>query len=227
MERQYTEQEVTQVIKKAAELQERLAPATVRTDGIGKAELVRIATELGLNEDFVHKALEDRTTFAVSDEGNITSMSRTLERTAAGLPNSEAFEIVLDEFGPSMGVQSGPNTVGDTMTYQSMIGMTHCDMLVSKKQGRTRIKVGTTTFLPTISIAAPAAIALLTFVVAFANAGTVAGVPGNIAAWIAGIGGAIGTWAVTRWINKWSNKRVVERLEATVDRLNAEADRGS
>lgn len=185
---------------------------------MGEKELVRIAVELGLEEQYVRKALADNSTFAPEDKGKITSWDRTLERTAPGLPNSEAFEVALDEFGPSMGVQSGPNTVGDTMTYQSMVGLSHCEMLVSKKAGRTRVKVGVSTFLPII-MGIPIIMA----------AGIIGGVFGEsvgpVVGWSIGIGGVVANWLATRSIIKWSNKKVVKKLEALIERINREAQR--
>jgi hypothetical protein len=218
MERQYTEEEVSQVIRRAAELQERLAPADApRAHGIRETELVRIAGELGLEERYVREALYDATTFAAGDKGKLTSIDRTLERTAAGLPGSEAFEIALDEFGPSAGIQSGPTTVGDTLTYQSMAGLSHCEMLVSKKGGRTRVKVGVSTFLPIVAVLLP--LVMTTAILG----GTSARAFGPLIGWaVAGLGLAA-SWLVTRATVAWSNKRVVEKLEALVSRINGES----
>jgi hypothetical protein len=222
VERHYTEQEVTEVIRRAAELQERLAPSDVpRPSGVRESELVRIAVELGLDERFVRDALSDPTTFAQDDKGKLTSVDRTLERIAAGLPGSEAFEIALDEFGPTAGLQSGPTTVGDTMTYQSMVGLSHCEMLVSKKGGRTRVKVGVSTFLPVIAVALPVMLAV----------GILAGVVGESMGPAAGWGlaalGVVLDWFVMRRTIKWSNIKVLEKLEALVSRLNREAGKVS
>lgn len=227
MERQFSEQEVTQVIKRAAELQERLAPAQRHLGGIGEVEIVRIAKELGVEERFVKQALADRSTFASEDRGRMTAMDRTIERTAAGLPGSEAFEVVLDSIGPSNGLNSSPTTVGDTMTYQTMIGISHVEMLINKKHGRTRVKADVSTFLPVIAFGAPLAMAIAITAGSFANFATVAGIPGAIAATIVAVGGTVGGWFGLRAINKWSNKKVVEKVEETVDRLNSEADRVS
>lgn len=226
MERHYTEQEVTEVIRRAAELQERLAEGPGGTAGpggsagwrgVGESELVRIAGELGLQEKFVREALADPQTLAVEDKGSVTAIDRTLERTAAGLPGSEAFEIALDEFGPSMGVQSGPTTVGDTMTYQSMVGLSHCDVLVSKKSGRTRIKIGVNTFLPLIAVALPVMMA-----VAFV-AGSLGKSFGPVVGWsLVGLGLAL-DWALMRSIVAWSNMKVVGKLEGLVKRLDSES----
>lgn len=223
MERHFSEQEVSQVILRASELQERLAPdgEVARPHGVRESELVRIATELGLEERFVRDAIKDPATFAPTDRGGPASMDRTLERTGPGLPDSEAFEIALDEFGPTSGMQSGPTTVGDTMTYQSMAGMSHCDMLVSKKGGRTRVKVGVSTFLPVIAIGLPLLMA----------AGIIGGVIGKAAGpeigWAIGLVGAFGSWLSVRTVNVWSNRKVVEKLDALMARLQSESHKVS
>ena len=228
MERQYTEHEVTQVIRRAAELQERLAPSDIpRPGGIGERELVRIAGELGLEERFVRDALADKSTFAPQDKGAITSWDRTLERTAAGLPGSEAFEVALDEFGPTTGISSSPTTVGDTLTYQSMAGWTHCEMLVSKKGGRTRVKVGASTFLPFIGLGLPMGLALFIVIVALTEYATVAGLPILIADGLIGLLGVVLIWVLVRKFNAWSNRKVAAKLDALVERINAEAERVS
>lgn len=218
MERHYTEEEVSQVIRRAAELQDRLTPAdTARASGVRESELVRIAGELGLEERFVREAMGDSSTFAAGDKGRMTAIDRTLERTAAGLPGSEAFEIALDEFGPTSGLQSGPTTVGDTMTYQSMAGLSHCEMLVSRKGGRTRIKVGVSTFLPVVVVMLPL---LMTVGIV---AGTSGRAFGGLVGWSIGAAGCLATWLLTRATVKWSNTKVVEKTDALVSRINDEA----
>jgi hypothetical protein len=223
MERHFSEQEVTQVIVRASELQERLAPQddAGRPHGVRESELVRIATELGLEERFVRDAIKDPATFAPIDRGGPASMDRTLERTGPGLPESEAFEIALDEFGPTSGIQSGPTTVGDTMTYQSMAGMSHCEMLVSKKGGRTRVKVGVSTFLPVITVGLPV-------LMASAIIGGVVGKGGGPAiGWAIGLAGVVGSWLLVRAVNVWSNRKVVEKLDALMARLQHESHKVS
>ena len=214
------------MIRRAAELQERLAEGPGGTagpggsaswNGIGENELVRIAGELGLQEKFVREALADPQTLAVEDRGEITSMDRTLERSAAGLPGSEAFEIALDEFGPSMGVQIRPTTVGDTMTYQSMAGLSQCHVLVSKKGGRTRIKIGVNTFLPLIAVGLPVMMAVAIV------AGSLGKSFGPVVGWsLAGLGLAL-DWALMRSIVAWSNMKVVGKLEGLIKRLDSES----
>lgn len=223
MERHFSEQEVSQVILRASELQERLAPdgEVARPHGVRESELVRIATELGLEERFVRDAIQDPVTFAPTDRGSLAALDRTLERTCPGLPGSEAFEIALDEFGPSSGIQSGPTTVGDTMTYQSMAGMSHCEMLVSKKGGRTRVKVGVSTFLPVIAVALP--ILMATAIIA----GTVGKAAGPAIGWGIAIAGLAANWVITRAVNKWSNRKVEQKLDALMDRLQREAQKVS
>jgi hypothetical protein len=222
VERHFSEAEVAQVIRRAAELQERLAPSdSPRPHGMAERELVRIAGELGLEERFVMEAISDSATFAVGDKGGLGSLDRTLERTAAGLPGSKAFEIALDEFGPSVGIQSGPTTVGDTMTYQSMVGLSHCEMLVNKVVRRTRVKVGVSTFLPIIAVALPALLAV----------GVIGGVVGEqlgpAIGWTVGLIGVLADFFVTKRVIRWSNMKVVEKLEGLVARLNGEAGKVS
>ncbi len=211
------------MIRRAAELQERLAPEVEISQGVRESELVRIAVELGLQERFVRDALSDPATFATADKGSMSAMDRTLERTGPGLPGSEAFEVALDEFGPSGGIQGGPTTVGDTMTYQSMAGMSHCEMLVSKKGGRTRVKVGVNTYLPVLGVAVPLGMTVAILAGVLGSNLTSAGMPGTVIGWIAGIGGAVGVWLTTRLINRWSNRKVVERLDTLMKRLDDES----
>jgi hypothetical protein len=226
LERHYTEQEVTQVIRKAAELQDRLAPADApRPGGIAEGELVRIAGELGLEERFVKEALADKSTFASQDKGRDTSWDRTFERTAAGLPGSEAFEIALDEFGPTSGMSTSPTTVGDTLTYQSMAGLSHCEMLVSKKGGRTRVKVGTSTFLPFLAFGLPMGLALFIVIVSLTEYSHVAGLPIAVADVLIALLGLGLIRSVVRRVNVWSNRKVSAKLDSLIDRINAEAER--
>jgi hypothetical protein len=177
--------------------------------------------EIGLEERFVRDAIKDPATFAPVDRGAITAIDRTMERVGPGLPGSDAFEIVLDEFGPSGGIQAGPTTVGDTMTYQSMAGLSHCEMLVSKKGGRTRVKVGVSTFLPLIAVAVPTMLAVAVV------SGVIGGAAGPIVGWALGLAGAVGDWLFWRAINRWSNKKVEEKLDSLMRRLNEESSKVS
>jgi hypothetical protein len=169
----------------------------------------------------VRDAIKDPATYAPNDRGGPASMDRTLERSAPGLPGSEAFEIALDEFGPSSGIQGGPTTVGDTLTYQSMAGMSHCEMLVSKKGGRTRVKVGVSTFLPLIAVGLP-----VLMVVAIV-AGSLGKANGPLVGWGVALAGLAVDWLLVRSVNKWSNTQVEKKLHSLVRRLEVEAGKVS
>lgn len=224
MEQRFSEQEASSIIQQAAEIQARLAPQSAPIkSGLTESEIVNIAKELGITEASVSEALKSPRLVSTSDTGSMTAAVRSIERSLPGFPETKAFEIVLDEMAPATGSQGRPSVVGNALTYTSSVALSYCEMRVTRSDERTRLRVDVATQLPSIVIGLP--VGFITFATAI-SAGKLSsflGLSGTMAGILIAAVGALGIWQIVRRVNKWSNKKVVERIEAVVRRFESEA----
>jgi hypothetical protein len=132
----FSEQEATEVIKRAAALQERLHSTSTDIPGLTREELIRIAGEMGLSAEAVEQAI------AAGDEKELrhgmfsTSYQRVVNR---GL-EPEDFDLVHDLVGPRKG-REGVRQMGRTLSGRVSRGIGYGQVEITSRKGRTRIEV--------------------------------------------------------------------------------------
>ena len=161
MERHFSEQEVSEIIRRAADHQVRERPSGApAAPGVSESELKRVASELGIEASALQAAISEVGSGALGDTGTLDSVQRVLERSIEGELSPDELGIVLEEFTPVAEFGShGPVSIGNSLTYNSVVGLTPCNINVAARNGKTRLRVKSNalaaalaTFLPVIVI---------------------------------------------------------------------------
>ena len=158
MERHFSEQQVSEIIRKAADHQVRQRPAgTPASSGVSESELMRVAKELGIDQESLQLAMSEVRTDGLGDTGTLSSFDRVLERTHDGELNPEDLAVVLQEFTPVDSFSNKPVSMGNSLSYTSIVGLAPCRVNVTSRRGRTILRVkshayfaGVVTFLPAV-----------------------------------------------------------------------------
>ena len=219
-ERQFTEQQVADIIRRAAEAQPKLTGPGNATQGlINASEVKRIAQELGIASDAVDRAIEDTSNWTATDSGSLNSVDRTMERRVEGELADEDYSAVLEEFVPSSGPGGQSISVGSTLNYKAMAGLAECNVNVSKKSGWTNLRVKSSAFLALLPTMIPA---LLATVVSGGIVWESRGLTGSeklmihaailIAVW------GLATWAFRSAVRS-SNRKIKELMDRTATKM--------
>jgi hypothetical protein len=167
-ERQFSEQQVADIIRRAAEAQTQQGRTVPSASGlVSAAEVRRIAGELGIDANAVEAAIQQTSNWMATDSGSLNSVDRTLERRVEGELADEDYAAVMEEFVPSSGPGSQSITMGSTLNYKAMAGLAECNVNVSKKSGWTNLRVKTSAYLALLPTMLPA------FLVSVVSAGII------------------------------------------------------
>lgn len=139
----FSETEVAEIVKSAAELQERLAgDGKQYVPGVTREELERVAKEMGIDSAYLDKAIQDRLNAGNSSGTTFlgAQLTREFEQVVPGEIPIEDFDIVMDEIGSRRKSQH-TTQVGRSLTSTIMAGLGFGQLNVVSRDGRTRIKV--------------------------------------------------------------------------------------
>jgi hypothetical protein len=138
----FSEQETSQILQKAARLQEASSEDTYRP-GVTREELERIAAEAGIDPKFVGKAL-----LALEDEPKKSwlNLSESFERVIEGEVDPNDFDEIFRDLKPANN-RMAAQQIGRTVTMQTFYGGAMCNVEISSRQGRTRVKVKSVPFV--------------------------------------------------------------------------------
>lgn len=219
MERHFSEQEVSEIIRKAAERQSRSDTPGRTPAGISESELRRVANELGIDSDALQYAMGEVGTGAISDTGALGSFERTLERTIDGELPEEALALVIEEFVPVSGLQGNTVTIGRAINYTSMVRLGQCNVNVSPRNGRTVLRVKSDASLAALAVFGPAFV--LSLIASAITWESVPGSPGVKA--LVNLLLVVAIWAGSsrcfRSIVRKTNQRVLELTDRTARKL--------
>ena len=138
----FSEEEVQQVLRRAAQLQQRDSRIPTDVRALSLAELERIATDSGIDVQQIHRAileLEGRRHRAGS--GLLGAPSHVhLERVVDHeIPNG-AFESLVSEMNRALGTDGQVSTLGGTLTWSAPnTGSGPVEITISRVEGGTRI----------------------------------------------------------------------------------------
>lgn len=136
----FSEAEVGEIIRRAVELQEKSSAQTY-TPGVTQEELERIGREMGVDPEYVRRALES-VRGGSPDNLKKLVLAREVERVVDGELDPRDFDLVTSALPPSTD-RSPPTQVGRALNAKMMTGMSMTDVTVSARNGRTRVKVRT------------------------------------------------------------------------------------
>lgn len=157
MERHFSEQEVSDIIRLAAEKQVRQRPAGApASTGVSESELKHVAGELGIDPTALQAAISEVSSIGLEDTGDLSSIDRIIERSIDGDLAQEDFGIVLEEFVPASGIGNQPVSLGNSLSYQSLVGMAQCNINVTNRNGKTTLRVKSNAFLAALPTFLPA-----------------------------------------------------------------------
>ena len=141
----FSEQEVAEIIQAAFEHQ---AGSKAKIDGarhgLVEEDIRKVAGELGISEDALNAALA-KSRAGASDSGSLDSTKRILERSVDEELEEEDFNAVYDAFPPNAAAGGAPVKLGGVQTYHSAVGMAVCQVSVRAREGKSVLKVDTTT----------------------------------------------------------------------------------
>jgi hypothetical protein len=157
VERRFSEEQVSEVIRRAAELSSLgVDSALARNSGVTESELRRIAREIGLDDGAVDAAMRETGTVVSSDSGGDLTYERSFERRINGEVGEEAYATLVEHFVPEWGIGRGTNKIGNLLTYRSLVGINSCQVSVSQKAGRTTLRVTSSAWISIMATYLPA-----------------------------------------------------------------------
>ena len=223
--RVFSEQQVSEIIRRAADHQVRQRPAGApAASGISEDELMHVAKELGIDPESLQLAMSEVSADGLGDTGTISSLDRVLERTFDGDVNAEDLAVVLQEFTPIESFSNKPTGTGNSLSYTSIVGLAQCRVNVMNRRGRTTLRVkshgflaGIVTFIPAVGLSMIANIIIWEEI----KATLAEGLP---FAFLIPIFFLIVAFMSFRQIVRYSNRKVLDLTNRTATKLSESVD---
>ncbi len=135
----FSEQEASKIIQRAVELSEQQG-AGQYTPGITRAELEKIAAEVGVSVDVLDRAIRD--TIKHQPTKNSSWFSEEYERVVEGELDPSQYDIVIEGLKPlSNAGQPHAAQVGRTLSLSTWTGVGQAKIDLTSRNGRTKVKV--------------------------------------------------------------------------------------
>jgi hypothetical protein len=165
----FSEQEATQIIRRAVELQERTAnPPYI--PGVSKNELEKVAQEIGVDPKFLRQALLE--SGEIESKPGIFHLTEEFERVIPGELDPQDFDKVAAAIKPFSNIgQPSVAQIGRTMRASAWTGISQATVEVTSREGRTRLKVKSLPFLAIFGALYPALIIAIVSAAALAERG--------------------------------------------------------
>lgn len=144
----FSEQEVTEIIRRATALSEQAAESKPYTPGITRAELARIATEIGVDPACLEQAILESKEKPAKRGFRLTE---EFERVVEGEIDPTEFDLVtgfirtMGRFGP------GLSQVGRSVRANAWTGASRARVEVTSRNGRTKVRVESSPILAMIA----------------------------------------------------------------------------
>lgn len=212
----FSEKEASEVLQRAARMQEERGGASSYAPGISHDELIRIATEAGIAPENLEAAI--RAASQNPAKRSFLNLVEEVERVVDAEIEPEDFDMLLDVAKPARQRRHPARQVGRTFTMQTNYRGSLYNVEVTSRQGRTRIRVSSMPLLAYLMSLHPA---ILIGVIGGAN---IAAQGGGAAAALFGtlavLAGALGFVGLAR---RGSNNttELAEKLEARVREATA------
>lgn len=221
-EQLFSESEIADLVRRAAELQE-AGSSKGYLPGVTRSELLRMAAEAGIDAAYLDKAIEERRTGRA--ETSNTNWRAEIERILPVEISPENFDIVTDAVKvmpvtTTKGVTSGGiSQVGRTIQGQVFGGWDNPYFKITSRGGRTRL---------TIQPSGATAIGLpILWIIPMCITPVIGAVGNPVAGAIAAVGCAIGAFLSFRWLSKKATKaaaEVADKMESAILQASREGD---
>lgn len=133
--RVFSEQEASEILQKAAKMQEDQGHGPSYTPGITVEELQRIAAEAGIDPAVLESAMKSD-----KERKPDTRLTFEMERVLQGELDPSEFDVILEALGPTHRRQ-GVTQVGRTVSGTIWTGAGHTTVSVNSRNGRTRLSM--------------------------------------------------------------------------------------
>lgn len=215
-ERVFSEQEVTQILRRAVELTESGADKAY-APGVTIEELERIAAEVGVSPRALSQAILEQG-MEPSKKG-VLNLTEEFERVVAGEMDPSQYDVILEGLKPlSNAGQPSASQIGRKLTASVWTGFGQAKIDVTSRNGRTRLSVKSNAFLQGLMTLYPAFIGSVIAIASTADKG-MAGIGLAIAAVLTSIGG-LAFATLTRKGHRRAEKIADDlrsRIAATID----------
>jgi hypothetical protein len=132
--RVFSDQEVGVIVHRAAELQEKSAARSLGSlPAIGREQLERIAREVGVEPEFVERALAERPAGG--------RLLRVEERVVMGALDPRDFDLVLAEVQPRPSGRNRATQIGQTLQARLWTGAGLAKLEVTSRDERTHVRL--------------------------------------------------------------------------------------
>lgn len=163
MSRSFTDKEAAEILQRAVQLQESAAQGRaglLPENGISEEELRRIAQESGLDLQYLDLALKGGPPSSDVRRSRF-DWAREYEYSLEGTFPVSKFDLLLETVGPSRGRSMGLRQVGQSIEGQIVKGLGFGRLRLTARDGRTKLFVRSTSFLPFMCFAYPGLLAAL------------------------------------------------------------------
>ena len=137
----FSEQEASQILRRAAELMEKeVEGGKDYTPGITRQELENIAKEVGVDPKFLELAITQQG--RAESKPGVLHLTQEFERVIEGELNPDDFDVIIESIKPLSRIgQAGFTQVGRSLQASAWTGVSQANVSVSSRNGRTRLKV--------------------------------------------------------------------------------------
>ena len=222
MGRRFTEQQVGDIIKRAAEYQLRQrVPRHPSPEGISESELRSVAEELGIGAEALEKALSKTGIVTQEDSGSLKSINRTLIRILDREINDDDLAIVTDNFPPMAGTAGAMLTLGKSVQYRSLCNSIYCSVRIFRQEGSTKLKIESNAWAMTWPLQIAIMLSCFSVLIGFfAFFDVIASIPLGLFLTLPVpiVLISVGIWA-NRAVMRSINQKILDAFDATTTRL--------
>jgi len=143
--RVFSEKEASDVLQRAARLQEERGGGSSYAPGVTNDELVRIATEAGIDPENLEAAI--RAANAAPAKKSFLNLIEENERVVDAELDPADFDVILEVAKPARTRRHPVGQVGRTLTMQTRYRGSLYNVEVASRNGRTRIRVSSNPFI--------------------------------------------------------------------------------
>lgn len=210
--RVFSEQEVSEIIRRAAELQEGSASSSSEyRPGVTREELERAAAEVGVSPQFLQQAIQEK--LAGVQQRQSGGLAPEEERVVEGELDPNDYDVVVEQLPLRSSRKFPVSQIGRSMQARAMTGSGLASVTLHSRNGRTRIRVKPVLVFEALGSFYPAFLLSVIAGAPMADAGHGALAAGIVAAaWTAATLGFFG-WAKK---SRKNASRLADRIEAIV-----------
>ena len=214
--RVFSEQEVGQIVRRAAELQEQSSERSLSYKaGITRDQLERVAQEVGVDTEFLETAIREHAELGAPGNERPFTLLPVEQRVVDGELDPGNFDLILSQV-PARGSRHSPaRQIGRSLHAQVWTGSGLAKLEVTSRNERTRIQLKPFPLVELMGTLYPAFIAS-------AVGGSLLAANGHPGVAAAVTAGAVTSAALGLWFWMRRSFRALKRMADKVDRIASE-----